>query len=59
MGLERIPKYHTITRLFWSLVRPIAVQVAKSTKNTTVDDDLIAAMDVVMNADYSEFNDLE
>lgn len=59
MGIESIPKYLILSRLIWRLVRPVAVAVAKSTKNTTVDDQMVSAVDVIMSARTEDFDNVE
>jgi len=55
MGIENLPKYLMLSKLFWTIIRPFVVAVAKNTRNTTIDDDLVAAMDEILNANAVEF----
>ena len=55
MGLESLPKYMVLSRLIWQIVRPFAVAVAKNSRNTTIDDDLISAVDAVLSSTPVEF----
>jgi len=42
----------------WKIIRPFAVVVAKSTKNTTIDDEMIDAVDQITSSDPGDFDDL-
>ena len=58
MGIERLPKYFSLSGLIWKLLRPIAAAVAASTKNTTMDDELVKGVDEIFKTDLSEFDDV-
>lgn len=56
MGFEEsLPKYLMLSQLIWRLVRPFALLVARSTKNTTLDEEMVKAVDTVLSANAVEF----
>lgn len=57
MSMANIPKYLLLSSLIWRLIRPFAEVIAANTKNTTVDDELIEAVDAVLAASPREMED--
>jgi hypothetical protein len=55
MNVESIPKYMLLSSLIWKLIRPFALVVARNTRNTTIDEDIIQAVDEVLGSKAVEF----
>jgi len=57
MGIENVPRYLLLSSLIWKLIRPFALVVARNTRNTTIDDELIHAVDLILSSDAVQFED--
>ena len=56
--VDKLSASIVLSRLVWRLLRPVVSAVAKSTRNTSFDDDMVSAIDEIFNAPTSAFDDV-
>lgn len=57
--IDKITGSMVLAKLIWSLIRPVVRAIAANTRNTTVDDDLVNAVDEIFSAPMSNYEDVE